>query len=131
MAMLRLRRFSGSLKKALKASEVCFLAAAVPLAFLIAATLCARSIGSRWIIFILLLNSPVLALRLLRERLIFSPTSGGGDWYTRVDFFFLSSFMSKLSTSSSSFTLTGEIERAFSHGLSSIDSSHTTQSPKH
>lgn len=35
MEMLLLRRFSGSLKKAFKASEVCFLAAAVPLAFCI------------------------------------------------------------------------------------------------
>lgn len=33
MARLRLRRFSGSLKKAFKASEACFLAAAVPFAF--------------------------------------------------------------------------------------------------
>ena len=35
MAMLLLRRFSGSLKKAFKASEACLRAAAVPLAFYI------------------------------------------------------------------------------------------------
>lgn len=44
------------------------------------------------------------------DLLIFSPTSGDSDWYTRFDFFFASS-ISKLSTSSSSFTLNGELTK--------------------
>lgn len=46
----------------------------------------------------------------LSDRLIFKPTSGVGDWYTRFDFLTASNFMSSLSTSSSSFTLSGELK---------------------
>lgn len=44
------------------------------------------------------------------DLLIFKPTSGGGDWYTRFDFLLTSRFISRLSTSSSSFTLSGELK---------------------
>lgn len=46
-------------------------------------------------------------------------------------FFSGTNSISNLSISSSSTTLRGELVRAFSQGNSSIDSSHTTHSPKH
>lgn len=45
----------------------------------------------------------------LSDLLIFNPTSGGGEWYIRFDFFLTSNFISRLSTSSSSFTLSGDL----------------------